>query len=123
MTISMRLTAFLLVVASSACFLFAHETNRLQPPPEAPVEVRLGCALAETRCTRCHSVDRIISARIVSPTHWQAYVRRMRLQPQSGILPDEERPILQCMVYRSFGASGLASLPPETTIHTGSGTP
>jgi hypothetical protein len=34
----------------------------------------------------------------------------MRLQPQSGILPDEERPILGCLVFRSFGAEGLASL-------------
>jgi hypothetical protein len=42
--------------------------------------------------------------------HWEAYVHRMRLQPQSGILPDEERPILGCLVFRSFGAEGLASL-------------
>jgi hypothetical protein len=106
-----------LVVASlaslSACFLFGHETRRLDVAPQAPVAVRLGCALAENRCTRCHTLDRIIDARIDSPSHWQAYVHRMRLQPQSGILPDEEPPILRCLVYRSFGDAGLATLPAE----------
>jgi hypothetical protein len=103
----------LLACSLSACFLFARETGRLDAPPGAPVDVRLGCALAENRCTRCHTVDRVLAARVSSPVHWQAYVHRMRLQPQSGILPDEERPILGCLVFRSFGAEGLASLGAE----------
>jgi hypothetical protein len=100
----------LIACTLSACFLFARESGRLEAPPGAPVDVRLGCALAETRCTRCHTIDRILSARVGSPAHWQDYVHRMRLQPQSGILPDEERPILGCLVFRSFGADGLATL-------------
>jgi hypothetical protein len=100
----------LLACTLSACLLFARESRRLDAPPGAPVDVRLGCALAENRCTRCHTVDRVLAARVSSPVHWQAYVHRMRLQPQSGILPDEERPILGCLVFRSFGAEGLASL-------------
>src|SRR5512146_54280 len=98
MTTDARAIALVGVVAASlsACFLFEHDTARLQAPPEAPVEVRLGCALAESRCTRCHTIDRILNARIDSPRHWEAYVHRMRLQPQSGILPDEEAPILRC---------------------------
>ena len=95
----------------SACMLFGRDTGRLEAPPEAPVDVRLGCALAESRCTHCHTVDRVLNMRVEAPLHWQAYVHRMRLQPQSGILPDEEAPILRCLVYRSFGASGVASLP------------
>jgi hypothetical protein len=91
-----------LALAMSACFLFAHDT-RLGLPDDAPVDVRLGCALAETRCTRCHTADRIINARVDKPDHWHAYIHRMRLQPQSGILPDEERPIARCLVYRTFG--------------------
>ena len=95
--------------ALSACFLFEHET-RLGLPNEAPVDVRMGCALAESRCTRCHTADRILNTHVDSPEHWSAYVHRMRLQPQSGILPDEETPILHCLVYRSFGSAGLAHL-------------
>ena len=112
MTIKLSVIALAIgtVALVSACFLFEHDTTRLQAPPESPVEVRLGCALAETRCTRCHTIDRILNARVNSPNHWRAYVHRMRLQPQSGILPDEEAPILRCLVYRSFGSNGLAEL-------------
>ena len=98
------------VLVLSACFLFERDTRRLEAPPEAPVEVRLGCALADARCTRCHTVDRIINAPLQTIPHWQAYVHRMRLQPQSGILPDEELPILRCLVYRSLGANAVATL-------------
>jgi len=111
MTTSARLVAFALALACApACFLFQRDT-RLQVAPEAPLDIRTGCALAESRCTRCHTIDRILDARVDSPTHWIAYVHRMRLQPQSGILPDEEQPITRCLVYRSFGANGLASVP------------
>jgi hypothetical protein len=107
MTTSAR---WLLLVLIASCSFFDHESARLGAAPDAPVAVRLGCALAEQRCTRCHTIDRILAARVDSPVHWQAYVHRMRLQPQSGILPDEERPILDCLVFRSFGPDGLASL-------------
>lgn len=108
-----RLALGLVASTLSACFLFGRETGRLEAPAGAPVDVRLGCALAETRCTRCHTIERVLAAQVDSPMHWQAYVHRMRLQPQSGILPDEERPILGCLVFRSFGAQGLATLGPR----------
>ena len=110
-----RALAGLAALVLSACFLFQHEPPRLEPPPQAPLEIRTGCALAESRCTRCHAIDRVLNARVDSPAHWQQYVRRMRLQPQSGILPDEEDPIARCLVFRSFGAPGLAALRPEPT--------
>ena len=85
----------------SACSPFERDT-RLALPDGAPVQIRLGCALAEDRCTRCHTIDRILHAHPESPAYWHRYVHRMRLQPQSGILPDEEAPIARCLVYRSF---------------------
>ena len=105
-----RVIAIAIVVSLCACFMFESDTARLQAPPDAPVDIRLGCALAESRCTRCHTIDRILNARVISPHHWQAYVHRMRLQSQSGIQPDEESPILHCLVYRTFGSNGIASL-------------
>ncbi len=99
---------FAALVVLSACYVF--ERDHLQVAADAPVEIRSGCALAESRCTKCHTLDRVKNARIDSPAHWQAYVHRMRLQPQSGILPDEEDPILRCLVFRSFGAGGVAQL-------------
>ena len=112
MHVTTRLALLAIACSISACFLFGRETGRLETPTNAPVDIRMGCALAENRCTRCHTIDRVLNARVDSPTHWQAYVHRMRLQPQSGILPDEEPPIMRCLVYRSFGAEGVASLPP-----------
>ena len=103
----------LLVAVLASCFLFAKDTARLDVAATAPVDIRMGCALAESRCTRCHPIDRVLNARVISPAHWEAYVHRMRLQPQSGIMPDEESPILRCLVYRSFGQEGLAALPAE----------
>ena len=111
-TINARLCIFAIVASVSACFLFEHDT-RITAPEPSPVEIRLGCALAETRCTRCHGAERILNARVSSPNHWREYVHRMRLQPQSGILPDEEAPILHCLVYRSFGSAGVAELDRE----------
>ena len=101
-------TRFLLLLLAG-CSGLGGET-RLAPPPGASLEIRTSCALAESRCTRCHTIDRVLAARVESPTHWQAYVHRMRLQPQSGILPDEETPIAQCLVFRTFGAPGLARM-------------
>jgi hypothetical protein len=87
-----------------------HDSARITAPPDAPVGIESDCALAQTRCSRCHSIDRVSEARVASPSHWQAYVHRMRLQPQSGILPIEEPLILRCLVYRSFGSAGLDEL-------------
>jgi hypothetical protein len=105
-----RLALLAVAATLSACFLFRHDL-RLEAPDHAPVDVQQGCALAEKRCTRCHTIDRVLGARIDSPAHWQEYVHRMRLQPQSGISSDEESRIARCLVYRSFGPPGLAELP------------
>ena len=105
-------TRFLLALLFAGCSGLGGET-RLAPPPGASLEVRTSCALAESRCTRCHTIDRVLAARVESPAHWQAYVHRMRLQAQSGILPDEEAPITRCLVFRSFGAPGLAQMSGE----------
>ncbi len=76
----------------------------------APASIQDSCQLAAKRCVRCHSVERITRLQVVSPVHWQRYVMRMRLQPDSGIGPREGDDIARCLVYRSFGARGIAEL-------------
>ena len=68
-----------------------------------PSSVVAGCELAQRRCSRCHTLDRVRSLAVEAPAQWQAYVRRMRLVPASGIAAVEERPIVECLVFRSFG--------------------
>ncbi len=48
------------------------------------------------------------------PHAWRRYVRRMRMMPSASIQVSEVPKIVQCLVYRDFGAQGLASLKGET---------
>lgn len=74
---------------------------------DLPQDVRAGCELAAHRCSRCHPLERLSLARVSTPNHWQMYVDRMRVQPGSGISPDDARTIVRCLVFRSFGEAGL----------------
>lgn len=76
----------------------------------APIEVSDACALAGRRCVRCHAIERVERAQIFEPARWRDYVHRMRLMPSSGIPPQEESPIVQCLVFRTRGQAGLDEL-------------
>lgn len=102
-------TKLLVALAFAACGYSAEPPAQLASP-DAPPEVRADCELAARRCSRCHTLDRVIDARAAAPEFWRYYVHRMRLNPGSGIRPDEEPPILRCLVYRSFGAQAAAEL-------------
>jgi hypothetical protein len=55
------------------------------------------------RCSRCHSPDRVDVVQVAEPRGWELLVRRMRLQPRSGISLADERTVVRCIVYRKFG--------------------
>ena len=82
----------------------------LPDPVAAPAALRTDCSVAERRCSRCHPLDRITNTRVAAPSGWQSYVRRMRLTPGSGIPRADEPAIVRCLVFGSFGASGLRQL-------------
>jgi hypothetical protein len=73
-------------------------------------QVQEGCHIARRKCTRCHTMDQLLSTKVSSPEAWRLYVHRMRLMPGADIYPAEEPKIVQCLVYRSFGSQGLDSL-------------
>ncbi len=90
------------------------EPNPLVPHDDVlPQDIVASCELANRRCSRCHSVERILRAQITEPIEWTHYVHKMRLMPGSDIPPSEEPIIARCLVYRSSGAAGLAKLPPQ----------
>ena len=68
-----------------------------------PREIRLACAVADERCTHCHTLDRVLALAAREPDDWPVYVRRMRLQPGSGITAPEEREIVRCLEFRTHG--------------------
>ena len=76
----------------------------------APPAIASACELAGRRCSRCHAIERVERSRLSSATQWRAQVRRMRLMPSSGIPPEEELPIVQCLVFRTAGQAGLDAL-------------
>lgn len=73
-------------------------------------ELRASCDLASRRCSRCHTLDRVVRARMNRPSDWQEQVDKMRRQPASGITPEESKRIVRCLVYYSFGDAGLSVL-------------
>ena len=103
--------AALLAVVLVGCA--STEPNPLSATPHgeaAPADIADACELANRRCSRCHSIDRVARARITEPMQWQSYVHRMRLMPASGIPPEEEHTIVRCLVFRSSGEMGLRRL-------------
>lgn len=55
--------------------------------------------LFSARCSRCHTLDRPLSADVRSLDHWKAYVSRMRRNPGSGISPRDGEQILVFLAY------------------------
>ncbi len=103
------------VVTLTGC---ASEVNPLlaELPQSEPVPQRIAdaCDLARTRCSRCHTTDRILSTRMSRPEDWRSAVHRMRLMPGSAIRTDEEARLVSCFVFRMSGNAGLARLSRET---------
>lgn len=96
--------------ALAACAFPAAPPPALQARDDAPAGVRGACELTERKCTRCHTADRILVAPINHPAQWTATVEQMRHLPDSGISPFDADVIARCLVFRSFGPSGLAWL-------------
>lgn len=104
-------TTMLVLVASVSCQPGGAPRPRpLVDDPQLAHELRGACALAEERCSRCHTLERVVYAEVSSPAEWAARVRSMRRLTGSGISRREGEVIVSCLVYRSFGPAGLAAL-------------
>lgn len=67
-----------------------------------PADIRPDYELFAQRCSKCHSLARPLASGITDDTFWRRYVERMRLQPGSGISPEDETPILRFLHYYSL---------------------
>jgi len=61
--------------------------------PPAAIDINLGAATMEKRCSKCHNLDRIVGAS-KDVRGWQATVNRMRGLPDSGISAADSRIIV-----------------------------
>jgi hypothetical protein len=79
--------------------------------PHDPADITAACAVADRRCTQCHSLDRVLAFAPDAPNDWQLYVRRMRLTPGSAISSTDESTIVRCLQFRSFGSVATSERP------------
>ncbi len=96
-SVAALLTIILTVICS--CWLPSAPVSRLLPDDGRPVTpaLRDACTMTATRCTRCHTIDRVLVAAASSPVDWQAYVTRMRRMAGSGITEADGVVILRCL--------------------------
>jgi ferredoxin-NADP reductase/mono/diheme cytochrome c family protein len=95
--------AFLLVALTAGPYLLrATSAKEISPVPTAKVssqqiDLRDSEALMQKKCSRCHTLDRVIGAR-KDTTGWLATVNRMRALPGSHISQDDATTILSYLV-------------------------
>ncbi len=93
--------ALTLLTTLLSCWLRRPSPPRLLADDDpAPPEIREACAVTERKCSRCHTIDRVVVAQVSSAHHWEIYVGRMRRMSASGISEDDGRQVLRCLVYR-----------------------
>ena len=68
-------------------------------PNPAPPDVERACAVAGSKCARCHPIDRVVVSRGIGVGRWQMYVEQMRLKPSSGISLHDAEVIFQCLRF------------------------
>jgi hypothetical protein len=100
----------LFAVGAIGVLLFASMCTRssasLKLPPDAPSDLRDACEVADHRCSRCHSADRVLDVRVTDHREIESLVRRMRQKPESDISLIDQEVITQCLVYRKLGERG-----------------
>ena len=79
--------------------------------PPAAIDINLAAGTMEKRCSKCHTLDRIVGAR-KDARGWLATVNRMRTQPDSGISDEDSRIIVSYLASELApkGSTAAASL-------------
>jgi ferredoxin-NADP reductase len=76
--------------------------------PPAAIDVNLAAAMMEKRCSKCHTLDRIVGAR-KDARGWLATVNRMRTQPDSGISVEDSRIIVSYLASQMAPKGSVAA--------------
>jgi len=81
-----------------------------------PPDVRPSFDVFAQRCSKCHSLSRPLDSGIDDDAYWQMYVRRMRLQPGSGISQNDEKIILEFLHYYAKERRERKTQPPPAVV-------
>jgi hypothetical protein len=69
--------------------------------PDPSAELRSACAFTEQKCTRCHTIGRVIAWEAQTREQWQPIVTRMRQMASSGITKADAEVVLDCLSQRN----------------------
>jgi hypothetical protein len=89
------------LLAAGLLSLVACPSVREEGFPGLPPDLRADYAVFADRCSKCHSLSRPLDSGIVDDEFWVRYVERMRLQPASGISPEDTPAILRFLRFYS----------------------
>ena len=90
-----------LMLALAACGESIPRGSLVDNPATATPELQAACALTEHRCTRCHTIGRVLSYEAVTREQWEPIVHRMRQMASSGITRADAETVLDCLSSRS----------------------
>jgi hypothetical protein len=101
MSMAMNRGVFSAAIAAALLVAACADAPRglLTGAPNPPPDVEQACALAGTKCARCHPIDRVVVARGIGMGRWQMYVEQMRLKPSSGISLRDADVIFRCLRF------------------------
>jgi hypothetical protein len=90
------LAALTVAIAVSCAVAPRGLLTSVSPPPP---EIDRACALASTKCSHCHPIERVMVSRGIGAARWSVEVEQMRLKPSSGISTGDADIIFQCLRF------------------------
>ena len=86
----------------------------------APAEVREACAFTEQKCTRCHTIGRVLAWDARTRADWEPIVTRMRQMASSGITKADADVVLRCLEERDGPPRQVRNKPaPPSAVRAG----
>jgi hypothetical protein len=82
---------------------------------EAVPELREACSFTEQKCTRCHTIGRVLSWDAHRREDWEPLVTRMRQMASSGITKADAEIVLRCLERRDATPRQASALAPTVT--------
>jgi cytochrome c5 len=105
-----------LLTSAAACGAAQTNASKVELPAEVgelPSNLEDAYRVFATNCSKCHGLERALSAPVTDRGHWERYVARMMRTPSSGISAQEAPGILAFLFWYTDKKNGR--LPAKAT--------